>query len=322
MKRKLVVRLICLLALLALMPAQVALAADPVCEIVGGAQYETLDEAVAAVPADVPTTIRLLQTINRTTTLTINGSKKITLDLNGYTLNVSVASGTALEVSYDGSLTTTGDGAMNLTGVLYGIDAHHGGSADITGSVTATGDTGDHTNGTGVSVGDSGISVTVRGSVVGDMCGVSAYDSGRIYVTGNVTGHNVAVSADTGGQVRVTGDVTGSGIGIQADSATVQVGGKVTADGINGNGILAAHTADVKVDGGVTATHQGVLASYQSSLEVGGNVSVTNSANEGTAVIASTSATVTVGGNVTAALAGGCGNQRNYHDCREYIQLL
>jgi pectin methylesterase-like acyl-CoA thioesterase len=144
-------------------------------EFVGGDQYETLDAAIDAVPWNSSMTIKLLQNIAYTSTLTVSNAKKITLDLNGYNLTVTAASGAALDVGYGGSLTTTGTGSLNLTGVDSGIYAHDGGCADITGSVTATGNTPNHENGSGVLAdgSGSGVSVAVNGSVTGDMCGLN-----------------------------------------------------------------------------------------------------------------------------------------------------
>jgi YVTN family beta-propeller protein len=277
-----------------------------VCEIVGGDQYETLDAAISDVPVNTLTTIRLLQTISRTSTLTVGNGKKITLDLNGFDLTVTAAAGAALDVGYGGSLTTSGTGSLNLMGVDFGITAHDGGSADITGSVTATGNTQNHENGSGVLANGSGsgVSVVVKGSVTGDMCGLNVYNGAQVTVTGNVTAHNVAVSADTGGQIHISGSVTGSGVGVGADSATVEITGSVTASGSAGCGIFADKAAAVTVGAGVTAGQQGVSATYQSQVTVAGDITVTNGADGGAAVIAETSSEVSVGGSVTG---GACG---------------
>jgi hypothetical protein len=209
------------------------------------------------------------------------------------------------------SLTTAGTGAMNLTGVLYGIDAHHGGSADITGTVVATGDTSTHSNGIGVNAYGSGTSVSVNGNVTGDSSGTSAYTDGQIHVTGDVTASNVAVNAASGGQISVSGDVSavGVGVGVQADSATVMVGGSVIASGAGGLGILVSHAAVVTVDGDVTAVHQGVSASYQSTLHVRGNVTVTDTVHGNGAVTASTRLWSWFTASFRSIWSG-CGNQR------------
>jgi photosystem II stability/assembly factor-like uncharacterized protein len=161
-----------------------------VCEIVGGAQYETLEEAISAVPSNTPTTIRLLRSFGNASTLTVGSARKLTLDLNGFDLTINAASGAALDVGYGGSLTTSGTGFLNLTGVDSGIYAHDGGSASVTGTVTATGNTQNHENGSGVLAdgSGSGVWVTVNGSVMGDMCGLNVYDGATVTVTGNVTG--------------------------------------------------------------------------------------------------------------------------------------
>jgi YVTN family beta-propeller protein len=278
---------------------------DYVCEI-GSTQYETLDAAIDAVPWNTSMTIKLLQNIAYTSTLTVSNAKKITLDLNGYSLTVTAAAGAALDVGYGGSLTTTGTGSLNLTGVDSGINAHDGGSADITGSVTATGNTQNHENGSGILAdgSGSGVSVTVNGSVTGDMCGLNVYDGATVAVTENVTGHNVAVSADTGGEIHIGGSVAGSGIGVGADSATVEITGSVTATGSGGCGIFADKAAAVTVGAGVSAGQQGVSAANQSHVTVAGDIAVTNGADGGAAVIAETGSEVAVGGSVTGGAIG------------------
>ncbi len=311
MKRTMLAWLLCAVMVVVMLPAPVANAAieGKVCEIVGGLQYDTLDEALAAVPDNTAATIRLLQTVNYTSTLTIYGSKKITLDLNGFDLNVTADSGAALDVGYGGSLTTTdtgagADGAMNLQGVTQGIIAHSSGRVDMTGDVTATGDTENHENGTGVEASGSGVSVTVHGSVSGDICGVSADYSARVSVSGSVTAHNMAVTAAAGGQVQVGGDAHCSGTGVSAETnGTVSIAGTVTVDGSGGAGIIASSGSNVTV-GALVATAQGIRASEQSQVTVHGDVSVTSPTHDHPAVSAKESSIVTVDGDISGGAYG------------------
>ena len=109
-------------------------AGPPACDIVGGMQYETLDAAIADVPASTPTTIRLLQTIERTSMLAIDGARRITLDLNGYNLNINVAAaetGVAAETS--GLVFVTGD----VQGKYYGIAVSRGAEVFVHGDAIA-----------------------------------------------------------------------------------------------------------------------------------------------------------------------------------------
>ena len=59
-----------------------------VCEVVGGASYEDIQDAVDAISIGGEGTIKLLRSFETYGGLSINGNKKITLDLNGYILDV------------------------------------------------------------------------------------------------------------------------------------------------------------------------------------------------------------------------------------------
>lgn len=99
-------------------PVQVLFATqtDNVCEIDGGAQYATLDEALAAVQEGQ--TIRLLADINYNSGIVVN-EKSFTLDLNGFILTVTSASSAGLEVT-DGGVNLAGSGEFNVSGSFYG----------------------------------------------------------------------------------------------------------------------------------------------------------------------------------------------------------
>ena len=310
MRKKLLVWLLCAALLAALLPMPAALAADPVCEIVGGAQYETLDEAVAAVPADTPTTLRLLQTIDRTSTLILDGSKKITLDLNGFNLNITTASGAGLEVRQSASLTTSGAGTLNISGFIYGIYAEQGATVSITGNVSAT---GGHSESAGDAIGiyafeSAGIpvAVTVNGDVSGYV-GVIVASGAEVTVTGSVTGVGAGLRVLNGGVVSITGSVSASTVSadscVMMFSGTVHIGGSVTATGTDSDGIYAANNATLTVGGNVSAVRHGISA-YSSDVTITGGVTTSSSDSSYTAY-AGTSSVLTISGGVTGA--GDCG---------------
>ena len=279
-----------------------------VCEIVGGAQFETLDAAVAGVPADTPTTIRLLQTINRDSTLTLDGSKIITLDLNGHDLNILTTTGAALQVQQSASLTTTGSGALNAAGYVYGIYAQQSATVNITGNVSASRPyTAELGGNAGVYAFGSGVSVTVTGDV-GGYTGVFASSGAEVTVNGSITGTNAGVTVLSAGSVLVSGDVSASAVSnsscITIFSGTVHVGGNVTAAGGNdSDGIYAANASTLTVGGSVSAVRHGVTL-YTTDAEITGSVSTSAAASSYTAY-AGNSAVLNIGGDVAGA--GDCG---------------
>jgi hypothetical protein len=206
---------------------------DYVCEIVGGDQHNTLDEALdAAFSGDI---IRLLQDIDYEGGLVIN-SKIITLDVNGYTLNVvnDETGGNGLVVENHGSVdladtSAEGGGEFNVTGKTYGVKADLS-SVTVT-SVTATG----------------------PGSI-----GIFANNSSSVN-TESVRGVQFAAYACADSFIEVEGDVTAvasNGKGVYADDKSeICVSGNVTATG--GAASIGAHairSSAITVDGIITAT--------------------------------------------------------------------
>lgn len=281
---------------------------DYVCEIVGGAKYETLDEAIAAVPANTPTTIRLLKTIDRVSTLTLNGTKKITLSLNGHNLNITTASGAALEVKQNASLTTTGIGALNASGFIYGIYATEGAIVDITGNASAT---GGHSEQWGSAIGvyayeSDGIpvTVTVNGNVSG-YDGVIVLSGAEVSINGNITAEHVAGKAMSGGSLTVSGDTSNTVLGtcIEVHNGTIHIGGNVTSTGINSSGIYAADGSVLTVSGGISAVYHGITA-YNTDADIEGSVSTSSTISNYTAY-AGNSAVINIRGDITGT--GDCG---------------
>ena len=188
-----------------------------VCEY-GGVQYADFDAALAAAQVASGGTIKLLATSTYTysnaTALTV--TTPVTIDLNGYTLNVENTGGDGLYVN-SGSVALTGSGAFNVKG--------YSGLKAVNGTATVTNAEGtDVVFGFGVHATNNS-SVTVRGNATGIYCGVHATGA-TVNVQGNVSG-NLGVGADSGGVVTVAGNVTG----IIGYGASVSTGGKVYVAG-------------------------------------------------------------------------------------------
>ncbi|MEL7608343.1 MAG: hypothetical protein AAGU74_02435 [Bacillota bacterium] len=181
--------------ILTLLPVT-ALAAGEVCEIVGGLQYMTLDEALAA--AADGDTIRLLADIDHISTISISGMS-VTFDLNGHALNVNAASGLGLNASGGATVSLTGAGSFNVTGDHSGVYAAQGSTVTVT-SATAT---GDH----GVRAMDGSV-VTVRNNVQSNGNGVLVQNSAIVSVGGNISAGNFGVLIEGGGEVYVEGSIT------------------------------------------------------------------------------------------------------------------
>ncbi len=299
MKKKILAWLLCLGVVLTIMPMPAALAAEgDVCEI-DGTPYMTLDAALAAVDNGTAATIKLLQTVSRTSTLTIDNAKTITLDLNGCHLNINAASGAAINISGGSSLATTGTGALNASGLEGGIFAQQGSTVSITGDVSAT------NGGEGVYAYGNGVSVTVTGDVSGNIIGVESLNSASVTVTGTITGGSYGVWAESGSNVQITGDViANNNTGVHATSATVTVTGNVQATGQSSEGIYVTNGAHVAVSGNVQGGYDGIQASSSCDVSVGGSVAA-SSATSSFAVYAGSGTQIEIGGDVISA--GDCG---------------
>jgi len=162
-----------------------------VCEI-EGIGYATIQDAIAAVPegAAEQTVIKLLTDIN--TGKTVVANRKITLDLNGYTLNVDGGSDEGLMV-YGGANVLLLDPANGSFNVLTDI----GGFAIFAGASVQK---------------PSGI-VEVSNVTSSGAGGSAVYaQEGELIVYGNVThtGTGVAAYANQGGRITVEGSLQGA----------------------------------------------------------------------------------------------------------------
>lgn len=303
-------------------------AAGEVCEIVGGLQYATLDEALVVVAGGQ--TIRLLENIDYNAGITITG-KSITFDLDGHTLNViNPAAGEAGLSVNNGAVTLTGLGgpaAFNVTGTAYGVFVRGAGSsaavtsaaasgaggvgawAENGGSLEVAGDAQGVTAGAGAS--EAGSSVTVRGHATasGDNgFGVYARIDGSVVVTGNVVASGaggIGAQAESGGNIEVTGNAQGVMAGAYASGAgsSIIVGGHAIASGAGSFGLDALNGGYIEVGGDAQGVSYGAFSSGPgSSVAVGNNSISTGAAGIGAG--AENGGSMAVTGNAQGATYG------------------
>lgn len=222
-----------------------------VCEIVGGAQYETLNAAIAAVGDGETKTIRMLGNLDHIGGVIIDG-KNITIDLDGHTVNITdlTADQSALTVRNGSNLVLSGTGAFNVIGDKYGVLADNGtavvthatandigacarnnGTITIKGNAIGTGDSG--------ALAGNGSTIVVQGNAQGYYYGVDAMGlESSVSVKGNTeatANGGFGVRAFNGGRVAVEGNaIANSGFGAHAD------------DDANGHG-------EITIDGEITA---------------------------------------------------------------------
>ncbi|MGE5613640.1 MAG: S-layer homology domain-containing protein, partial [Bacillota bacterium] len=249
-----------------------------VCEIVGGAQYTDLGDALDVVQDGQ--TIRLLADIYYNSGIEIEGMD-ITFDLAGHTLEVvDPSSGGAGLWVMDGAVTyvdSTGLGEFNVTGEDAGVQAMDDGTAMVT-NATATGEEG-------CGAWADGGSIAVYGDAIatgGHSCGVLAEAGGSVHVYGDAAGIWCGAYATGDSTVRVDGNAQGEVYGAYADGgsylAVIEIGGN------------AAATAD----GGVGACAVG----SRSVVTVAGDVAA--EATDGVGAFAADGGSITIDGIITA----------------------
>jgi hypothetical protein len=234
------------LGVLAVMPADETEAAGEVCEI-DGVQYATLDAALAAVPTGgaAPTVIKLLYEIDYTAGLTIN-NKKITFDLDGFTLNIinPFTGGIGLtltngaEVDY---IDAPGTGEFNITGA-DGLAA--GGNCIVkVSNITANSTSSANGNGVRSTDGSNPTAITVTGKITASKYGIS------------VSSGNTTVTVE--GNITVSGPHASAGVAVYSNNVAVTVKGNITVSSTGTGDVDGVYTAttinaEVTVDGIIT----------------------------------------------------------------------
>ena len=230
---------------------------NSICEIIDGktlvGAYSNFADALAAVQDGQ--TIRLLSNIEYNTGIVITG-KSITIDLNGFTLNVTNSSGHGLEVGAGGELWLIGrdtGGKFNVKGNgtnKQGVYAHSGGKAEVS-TAYAMMNWGDIERGAYAT--GAGTVITVYGNVNSDtFYAIEAADGATLTVYGNTLAGAGMIARGVGTTVTVYGNSGGGGTGVFAyDGARVFVGGNVIGGGA---GVYVSTGAQVTINGTVKAT--------------------------------------------------------------------
>ena len=266
---------------------------SPVCEI-GTTGYANLSDALSAVTSGQ--TIKLLSDITYTDRIWAGSSYRpsLTLDLNGYNLEISdvevpiaAIDGRSINVT-DNSL--SGGGSLILKDTLddsapTGIAAVGTGSSVLVDSKVTTNITATGNNSKGVSAYYGGTVELGNAIVYGDTYGAYAEGAGSsVSVTGSISAANNSNSIST--------YVNGSG-------SSVEVNGNV------GGGLIGAYAKDglIYVTGDVTNTMTNSYGAYTDNgiIIVTGNVSATGGGNYGLYALVGT---VNVTGNVTSGSVG------------------
>ncbi|MCL2882544.1 MAG: hypothetical protein FWF45_06650 [Coriobacteriia bacterium] len=260
------------------------IALTDVCEI-NGTGYSSLDDALADITDNTPTTIKLLADIvsdGRTIT-----DRNITFDLDSqFNLTFESASSNINALTLNGS---------NVNYLNRG-----------TGSFQATSFSGGG-NGLAISGGSCALTHAEANSYAYD--GLRASDGAVVTVNGNVkTTGNYAVSAYAASKssVTVNGNVITSGnhtVCVTAQNAsTITVTGNLTATGMGGWGVNVASDAIVTITGDITtANGPGISAESRADVTLTGNI--TSALGDGVDTYGP-GTTVQVNGSIEAAWAG------------------
>ncbi len=282
-------------------------------------EYATLDAALATVLNGQTVTIKLLKNIDYNGGISIGNdqNKRITFDLNGFTLNVVNAGGPGLSLS-SGEIgyvdATASPGWFNVTGTTCGVYAWWDETVVKVSNATATAPS---TNNDALSYGvyaRYGAQVTVTENATGNKFGAyadSAYNGQRskVVVGGDAIAENInnnfnpriGATATSYADVEVAGNASGGWIGVNASSSsTAKVGGNATGGMY---GAYAELNSTTEVSGDAVATGQYGAAAYNgnndSSVTVKGNAI----ANPTTGIGAvANEGSITIEGTITAPI--------------------
>ena len=310
----------------------------PVCEI-GGTPYDTLDDALAAITDNTPTTIKLLADITYTNSLSLT-DRNITFDLAGFNLTFDCATATALSLkNCNIDYNSTAGGVFQIkSGVAYVDSSSSDESAplfDNNGAALFV-DGGSCQVSSVLSTGDGGLAVVctsnakVRVGIFAPKAASSMVSAGATSVTTGITATGVyscGVMADVGCSVVVEG-ISATAVGVLANGANIDVLGDITVKGTDvGIGIDtedftgkgSAPKSVINVWGNITAEGNfavGLMLDAMTEVTIqSGNLNPTVSQDSkisvngayGMGIAADSGSTVTMKGNITgsSSSAGG-----------------
>lgn len=269
--------------------------APAVCEIIDGAQYDNLPEAITAAASGK--TIKLLDNIVYEKSVNVDGAiqisgKTLTFDLNGRNLTIRNPEGAGLQLNSNANVTVTGTGNLNIvsqfaalhldaasfqsdkninaileSSINSGIHASYQSTVNIQKGSIISVSSGIYTLGSNNSVTFGG-PVTVNGKPDWNAHGVDLY--------GNYTGNTVHVN----GKINIA---SGLGAGIYVENGgIVTVGSSETPASVTstgGTGIWTRQgstTSDITVYGNVTGKERAIHATGDADIKVFGDVKSTS----------------------------------------------
>jgi putative cell wall-binding protein len=221
--------------------------ANNVCEIVGGTQYATLNDALAAVTSGQ--TIRLLKDVSHASKIEA-GSKSFIIDVSGFKLTVNVSGDDCISAINGQSITikdNTGGGSLEVNGSgmkngygITGLYADGAGSAinvTLPATINVTGQSNIGVDARGKGVVDAKFTDVNNSAGSGYVYGVIVYEGGTAHV-GNIA---VAPSGNWCIGVYVYGDALSDG------QTTATVDGIITADEYIRMGPVTVNMANEKL---------------------------------------------------------------------------
>ena len=263
-------------------------------EIEGRAQYSTLEDAIAAVPSGIPTTITLLKdATGSSSAILIDDGKILTIDLSGYTLTFS-PSRFALEVLGESSVTITNSSDTGKVLFTAGTDHLLVQNGTMTVDDVVLESTVTPESGYGpifFRVGNDEAATNNAHLIVGDNAelfysGTSVHESGTsngaTFIMANIGSHPIQI--DYSGTMKANGpQYINSGIYVNGNvefdhdnnksNIVINVtGGTVT--GGNATGIYGAGFADYNISGGKITGSTGIEV-RAGKLTITGNPSIT-----------------------------------------------
>ena len=217
--------------------------------------WSELESAAEAATTTTPKNIKLMDNITRDATeevhkvITVTG--KVTLDLNGYSINGNNMDENIFHVDYDGDLTIT-DLTEAKDGQIFGVQrATNTSTINIagTGKVTLAAGTIGGPN-IGVALGESGSFTMTGGTITGNSIGVNILSdgyletplptmtvSGNVNISGNTRDVSLAYEPYVFSPIHIGGKLhPNSRIGVSTGENASYAIGKTFTSGLSGNG--------------------------------------------------------------------------------------
>ena len=299
------------------------LGTETVCEIEGGNQYQTLQDAVAAVQPGGTITLTKNFEIDSRVDLTID--KNIILDLNGCTVTKTYGgiNHYFMVIHSGGSLTikdSKGEGALIANDPLYGYGIQLKGDSPSLimegGKIQTTQESIDLydfvqnatvsiNGGDVISTSDSVLNVRGKSNIDVNITGGTLTSGGRtgVYISSYTTPSPIHFNM-TGGTLNFTGGASGA---IQAyNGAIVTIGGDATITSTSSYAIQAQENVKLIIEGGditSSSTHTITAGEYAEVKITGGTVG--NTANR------SSTATIHLENNSQLSVTGGTLTSKN-----------